>query len=422
MNKDQVDAGTEIREKVRINYDSADEIARLHNVGPALAKRVVEARKRALFHGPEDLARIRGFSVDLVSTLAPFIDWSVPDSKDGAQHAVEERVPTSWTANAEFVLKISTALLGIVYVLGLLVSNLQMMELGISDFSPLQARNVSVGILFLVFLMLVVLIVSACLVLVWTVIDAYRGRSRLQVPAWTLLMVLIGLITVASFVGYLSPSGLPWFPGWDDWNSSHFDRELQTFATLWNQFSDAFVHPKVLMASGALALWALAVSSGAHQGKKGLRAVDARIRHLSNLWRLWSPALIVWAIAGLLALTALVMVDYADEVYPNLRYNLGGGQPRVATLQIGTENGRRIVLAGFPAEEQTGVTGPVVIWHQSDKFLYVTSLFELPVGRAQMAGLGLGDIRSIQYLPAYVEVSSGYRILSVHPPRDSSKN
>jgi len=50
---------------------------------------------------------------------------------------------------AESALKLATAVIGIFY-LGLLITNVQLMALGVVDFSALQSRNVLVGFLFAV--------------------------------------------------------------------------------------------------------------------------------------------------------------------------------------------------------------------------------------------------------------------------------
>ena len=59
--------------------------------------------------------------------------------------------------NPDLVLKLATAVLGVLYVLGLLVSNMHLMTLGISDFTSLQARNIMTGLLFIFYSSLLLL-------------------------------------------------------------------------------------------------------------------------------------------------------------------------------------------------------------------------------------------------------------------------
>jgi phosphatidylserine synthase len=57
---------------------------------------------------------------------------------------------------AELLLKFVGAILAILYVLGLLISNIQLMELGVADFSSLRVRNIMTGFLFLFYVALIV--------------------------------------------------------------------------------------------------------------------------------------------------------------------------------------------------------------------------------------------------------------------------
>jgi hypothetical protein len=51
----------------------------------------------------------------------------------------------------EVVTKGFAIVAGALFVVGLLISNIQMMNLGIADLSPLHARNVLVGFLFILY-------------------------------------------------------------------------------------------------------------------------------------------------------------------------------------------------------------------------------------------------------------------------------
>ena len=62
--------------------------------------------------------------------------------------------------NAEPLLKLGTVVLGSLYVVGLLISNVQLMALGISDFTAIQVRNVMTGCLFVLYAALTILVVT----------------------------------------------------------------------------------------------------------------------------------------------------------------------------------------------------------------------------------------------------------------------
>src|SRR5207249_4876530 len=104
----------------------------------------------------------------------------------------------------------------------------------------------------------------------------------------------------------------------------------------------------------------------------------------------------------------------------NIRYNLGGGQPDVAALQISTDKPARVTLPGLRAccigaqLEDVMMTDPVVIWYQSDKFLYLAPLSFPAQTEARLVALDIRMVRAIHYLPKSVRIGSGGRILNVH--------
>lgn len=64
---------------MRINYDSASCISKLHGIGLKLAERIVEHRKEnGFFNCLEDLAKVKGISKAYAELLDSKIDWSAP--------------------------------------------------------------------------------------------------------------------------------------------------------------------------------------------------------------------------------------------------------------------------------------------------------------------------------------------------------
>lgn len=56
---------------------TAREFEALPGIGPAIARRIVEARARGLrFERPTDLARVRGIGPRTVSRIAPYLDFT----------------------------------------------------------------------------------------------------------------------------------------------------------------------------------------------------------------------------------------------------------------------------------------------------------------------------------------------------------
>jgi hypothetical protein len=70
----------------------------------------------------------------------------------------------------------------------------------------------------------------------------------------------------------------------------------------------------------------------------------------------------------------VLLVSFAHEVCPNIKYNIGGGQPQVVELQIGKEKPVVTNLPGISVyyednnQEHNLKTEPLVVWNQTDKF------------------------------------------------------
>ena len=115
-----------------------------------------------------------------------------------------------------------------------------------------------------------------------------------------------------------------------------------------------------------------------------------------------------------------MLVSFANDVYPNMKYNLGGGQPIVAELQIETDKPAGIRLLGidvsFVANQAGAIvsTEAVVIWYRSDKFLYVTPLSGSNQTNVRLVAIDMKMVRTILYLSKSVRVGSGGQILDVY--------
>jgi hypothetical protein len=116
--------------------------------------------------------------------------------------------------------------------------------------------------------------------------------------------------------------------------------------------------------------------------------------------------------------------DYAGEIYPNIRYNLGGGQPQIAQLIL---TGKKSDFGGWPATflcyadtnpEQAVKTGEIAIWYQSDKFIYTSCLSNSGATRVKIVATDLKLVSAVEYLPKHVKVSGGSVIDHLYPDVD----
>ncbi|MBU0910789.1 MAG: hypothetical protein KKA54_08740 [Proteobacteria bacterium] len=333
--------------------------------------------------------------------------------------------------DAELTIKLVTFVLGVLYVLGLIVSNMHLMKLGISDFTSLQARNIMTGFLFVfytIFLLLVLLPIPIGIYFCGRtfVSSTHKPLGKFAKCLGIVLAVLFMTGAISWFAGILFGYMYPWGRTWD----AGFTRSAWTwqfivsdFKTGYVQFFETFRHPKIISASFLIILALLPLVFLLVRRYGGDREDNFKSPSLNSfVFAAVTSSLLkpVMSLTYLFVALPLLLVGFAQEVYPNIPSNFGGGQPDIAELQIGTDNPAAIRLPGIDAsstvaqQEDTVITAPVVIWYQSDKFLYLASLTADDHGSAQLVALDLKLVRTIRYLPKSVRVASGGRILSIH--------
>jgi hypothetical protein len=112
----------------------------------------------------------------------------------------------------------------------------------------------------------------------------------------------------------------------------------------------------------------------------------------------------------------LTLFGYAQSVYPNLPYNLGGGQPRIVVLQVRQADSLLLRTSALAAVEAKGglVSVPLALWHQDASFLYVTPASVQDIGPPPLIAITTGTVEVVEYLGGYVKVASGSRIEDAH--------
>lgn len=323
-------------------------------------------------------------------------------------------------ANVEGIAKLATVALGLLYVFGFLVSNIQLMALGIADFSALQARNIMIGFLFVGYFA----ICAATLYPIAAIPQSYLralaaqpDRNKIGLFAETVLrqafVFLVMLWAVALAIGQFLPWGIPYWNLWRIWLSigSNFDTTVSHVVTgHMNQLADAFLHTAILFSAVGIVLYEILL----------IFSIKERFE-----WRNEQPA--TWLMLGVLLIVvfAFFLYGYANDVYPNLKYNLGGGQPQIANLTLagkksdfaGLENSGLIVNKTWRTEQvpaaadadQAIFVRDIAIWYQSDKFLYIAGATHQT--KSRVVAIDLKLVRSIHYLPKYVRVHAGARIV-----------
>src|SRR5688572_30961098 len=105
--------------------------------------------------------------------------------------------------NTELLLKLGTAALGTLYVFGILVSNVQLMEVGISDFTSLQVRNVMTGFLFVFYLVCRLLLLDTITMAFYLCLHvAIRPTLSFPQKLWRTLCNVVLMTHVAGGIVY----------------------------------------------------------------------------------------------------------------------------------------------------------------------------------------------------------------------------
>ncbi len=268
------------------------------------------------------------------------------------------------TTDAELAIKLVTVVLGVLYGLGLLVSNMHLMKLGISDFTSLQARNIMTGFLFVFYTFLLLLVVvsipiAICICARTCVSSILQPLGKFARCLGIVLAALFMTAAISWFAGIIFGYMYPWGRTWE----AGFTRSAWTwkfmvsdFQTGYVQFLETFRHPKIIAASLLIipALLPLMLRLARRFGGDRVDRTESRSPNIDVLAAVASPLLKpVMSIVYLFVTLPLLLVGFAHEVYPNIPYNFGGGQPDIAELQIGADNPAAIRLPGIDASSHT---------------------------------------------------------------------
>jgi hypothetical protein len=357
---------------------------------------------------------IKNLEISLLAAARAARDSSNYYTTRGARMPDEAHDPKA--ANLEFLVKSATVLLGVVFGLGFLVSNAQLMQLGIADFSGLQLRNVMIGALFLIFLALLLSILIPTAYLPKIVQKQLSKVTTTKSKVGQLILVLLLFILLMYFAISLTTAIFAAF--YVHVNAAQGDSLKDGFVDLGGKFLLAFNYVPILIAS------ALFVAMIQAYNYNYLNPFFRNFAFISeNAGSIASE--IYFGLMGMILFSS-ILIAFANDIYPNLKFNFGGGQPQIAAVTL---SGKASELAGWsgdticcksPSDEQAIQLPDAAIWFQSDKFIYISflpaqndALDAKYSGPAPVTAIDIKLVRKIVYLPKYVLISGGH-IKSVH--------
>src|SRR5215212_4692474 len=247
----------------------------------------------------------------------------------------------------ELLAKFATFTVIVLYVLGLTITNIALAELGVTDYSAIQARFVFVGLCFACFVVLPALPAAAA-VAVWTymrrVVQSGIGMTTVYAGAALFAAIFLPPVALGYFIVFLvdptSPGGL----------HMAFWRTLYGHELISGPIAFLALVPAVLLIPPGLPL-------------------QRFVRHAALL----SAAL---SIIGLL-------MPYVQDVYANIRTGVGGGQPEVVYV-IATSDFEAALARSNSESIPLLLKRPLLLWDETAERIIVTPLNRIPVTGASV--------------------------------------
>jgi hypothetical protein len=314
------------------------------------------------------------------------------------QAAADTTPAPTWHDGIDRLSKSAIGVATAMFAVGLLIENIQLQTIGISDVSFAEPRYVLVGLAFVVYLALpaILLVVP---IIVFRLVRGPRGKVRLLVAA---------VLSVASFIIlFLNlPAPFYYFIERILWTNGNIARVLR----FWGYLCD----PTLIIRGPLLYIPLILLAATARTG-----------------W--WfdrpRPRRYLLAMVGLGVFSSVI--PYTYSAYPNLARAVGGGCPLIAEIDL--KGGRTVRPSAYrwaerPPTSQPGelfsvkryhvtplkiegrpATGPaaetLLIWHESDKFFYVSKLQRWTRG-AVVIGIPKDQVDEVRYRHGVLDFSN----------------
>lgn len=253
------------------------------------------------------------------------------------------------------IAKSVAATIAALYVIGLLITNIHLSRFGLSEFAVVRVRYVWVGLDYLIYLAAPFVLIAFPLAAFSLLKSAKRARWAASAFIAFAVFVLVG----QAFQYFVHSS-----PGVSLESPMQFWRLY--FVPHSSSYWEWFFLPTImlLMMMSRLAKWSrVPLFTFLHRWITGLIPSD---RFQALLLMLLVPC---GAIGTILV--------YTVQVYPNIEFAVGGGQPQVVSIRESSTGDAGIPFVrdtGALVVVPTGYVGPYILWHQDQDAVFISPL------------------------------------------------
>ena len=293
---------------------------------------------------------------------------------------------------AESLLKFISIIIGLFFIAGVLIQSIATDSIGIHEESFIQIRSVLIGATFFFYTFLFYILVLCLWYSLFLIIFPVTKKKYWRLlKLYKLLFWIIIVNGLGNIIGYM----FPWGYSWEALYSKMF--EWDVYLSSYNNFTSSFLSPKlitlyfVLSVNFLLLYFLRDIPDNEPEDKIFFRV----------LWKI-NPESSGFILALMILVSIpFVLINYAVEIYPNIRSNIGGGQPSIVRI---------LTVESDSSKLSQSVLSKKVLWKVDEKFTYFTPLTDSLDRRTNVVAIKTDDIKEIRYYKGYVKIRAGNQI------------
>ena len=289
---------------------------------------------------------------------------------------------------AESLLKFISIIIGLFFITGVLIQSFANDSIGIREESFIQIRSVFIGATFYIYVVLFYIVVVCLLYALFLIIfPVINKQYRQLLQLYKIIFLLVVLQALGNLVGYM----VPWGYSWEDLYVKMFVWDV--YLVSYYNFIFAFVYPKLIACLFIIIFYYIMKSKLLNiSGNESKDEIFIRI-----LWKSKTEPYRFYVVFPLLISIPFLLINYAIEVYPNIRTNIGGGQPNIVGI-----------ITNEP--DSTNKLDKKVLWKLNETFTFITPLTDSVVKRTNVIAIKTESIKEIRYYKGYVKIKAGNQI------------